>query len=356
MARAPQRRGHPLIEHPAHREVNDALAEAFAGKPIETLDGGEILGEARLLELRIARRRSSPSNVVSGRISPGQEPPAERAIAEGRDAVPAAIRKHLGLDSALEQVIGRLQHVQRRDLRNCSICSTEKLLTPMARIFPARTACALPRRFPRSAPADRANEPGRCRCSRFGACAGIHRSLADAAAAGIAEDLAVPPFKPGLGGDDDARAQAAIGDRLADDLLRTAEAIDGRGIDEVDAALERGTPWWRSIRLLRFRPTSSRRSPRCRARCATPGRWVWRAPWIPDSIRSMICPSFGSPSLFILVGGGAAHRQARFNGDRRAERGCACRSRHRWRCRCAGAIGGTPGSPTPRGGALLSTM
>jgi len=52
MTRAPQRRRDALIEHPADRQLNDALAEAFPGKLAEPLHGGEILRETRREELR----------------------------------------------------------------------------------------------------------------------------------------------------------------------------------------------------------------------------------------------------------------------------------------------------------------
>ena len=39
------------------------------------------------------------------------------------------------------------------------------------------------------------------------------------------------PFEPNLGGENDILAEA-IGQRLADDLLRAAEAVDRRRVDE----------------------------------------------------------------------------------------------------------------------------
>jgi hypothetical protein len=62
----------------------------------------------------------------------------------------------------------------------------------------------------------------------------------DPIAAGVAKDVAVSPFKPGLRGDQHARAQAAFGDCLADDLFRAAETINWSGIHDVDAVLKRG--------------------------------------------------------------------------------------------------------------------
>jgi hypothetical protein len=47
------------------------------------------------------------------------------------------------------------------------------------------------------------------------------------------------PFKAGLGCNHDVRAQMSFGDCLSDNFLGAAEAVDWRGIDDVDAVLER---------------------------------------------------------------------------------------------------------------------
>ena len=61
----------------------------------------------------------------------------------------------------------------------------------------------------------------------------------DPFAARIAKDLAISPFKPNLRGDDHARA-LVLSDCLADDFFRTAETIDGSGIDHINAMIQRG--------------------------------------------------------------------------------------------------------------------
>ncbi len=55
---------------------------------------------------------------------------------------------------------------------------------------------------------------------------------------GVAKNLAAAPVEPRLGGDHGLSAPAA-GQSLADDFLGLAEAIDRRGVDHVDAAVER---------------------------------------------------------------------------------------------------------------------
>ena len=62
----------------------------------------------------------------------------------------------------------------------------------------------------------------------------------DTGAAGIAEYLSALPFQSGLGCNKNLRAQSAFGDRLADDLLRTAESVDRGRVDNVDTMLECG--------------------------------------------------------------------------------------------------------------------
>jgi hypothetical protein len=61
MPGAPQRRGDTLIEHPAHGELNDVLAETFLSEPAEPLHGREILRESGLLEFWVGA-----SQIVAG--------------------------------------------------------------------------------------------------------------------------------------------------------------------------------------------------------------------------------------------------------------------------------------------------
>ena len=68
---------------------------------------------------------------------------------------------------------------------------------------------------------------------------GILDLLADAPAAGIAEDLPVAPLQPDLGREKNMGTQLAFRDGLADDLLGPAEAISGCRIDEIDPAFDR---------------------------------------------------------------------------------------------------------------------
>src|SRR5262249_57756979 len=53
VARAPQRGGDALIEHPANRQMDHSLVEALPGELIEPLNSSEIVPEAWLLKFRI---------------------------------------------------------------------------------------------------------------------------------------------------------------------------------------------------------------------------------------------------------------------------------------------------------------
>jgi len=73
--------------------------------------------------------------VHKGRVRPHsarQQTAAQRAIAEGGDLVAAAVRQDIGLDSALEKIVRRLDHMQRRlgpeplDLRDGKIADADR--------------------------------------------------------------------------------------------------------------------------------------------------------------------------------------------------------------------------------------
>ena len=86
--------------------------------------------------------------------------------------------------------------------------------------------------------------------------------LHDAGAARIAKHFSVLPFEPGLGSDDDARTQLGLGDRFADDLLRAAEAVDRRRVDDIDAVLDRCANCCDRFRLIGSAPHPATNRPR----------------------------------------------------------------------------------------------
>jgi hypothetical protein len=90
MTRPPQCRRDALVEHPPHRQMNNALAEALR-EAIEPVHGGQILYEPGPDELWVV----TPQIVaIENRIRPhpaGQEASAQRAISKHRDFIFPAI-------------------------------------------------------------------------------------------------------------------------------------------------------------------------------------------------------------------------------------------------------------------------
>ena len=62
--------------------------------------------------------------------------------------------------------------------------------------------------------------------------------LAEPCGGQVGEDAAVVPIQANLGSDVEGLAAAVSAHGLADDLLGAPVAVDGRGVDEVDAALD----------------------------------------------------------------------------------------------------------------------
>src|ERR1035437_846433 len=111
MTGSPQCRGDALVEHPADRQVNNALAETLFD-PIELAHGGQILCEPGLAEFRVG----APQIVtIEYRIRPhssGQQPSTQRSISQHRNSIFLTVRQEVGLDTTLEQIVGRLQYMQ----------------------------------------------------------------------------------------------------------------------------------------------------------------------------------------------------------------------------------------------------
>src|SRR5262245_39168183 len=113
VACAPQRRGDALIEHPANRQMDHPFVEALLSELVEPRHGSEILSKPRLLKFRIGAAKVIALKFAVRPHPSRQEAAAECAVAKGRDPVLSAIGEDVGLDAALEQIIGWLQHMQR---------------------------------------------------------------------------------------------------------------------------------------------------------------------------------------------------------------------------------------------------
>ena len=79
------------------------------------MNGCQILREPRLEELRIRAPQVVATENRACPHSSRQQASAQRSISQHRDPVPSAIGQKVGFDSAFEQIVGRLQHVQWRD-------------------------------------------------------------------------------------------------------------------------------------------------------------------------------------------------------------------------------------------------
>ena len=88
----------------------------------------------------------------------------------------------------------------------------------------------------------------------------IFELLAEPRRRRVAQDLAASPVEPDLGGDDRTFSAAAL-KRLTDQFLGTAEAIDRRGVDEIDAVVERGVNRADRVAFLRAAPQPSADGP-----------------------------------------------------------------------------------------------
>ena len=154
---------------------------------------------------------------------------------------PAAIRKDLVLDAALEKVVGRLQHMQRRDtpeglhLRDREIAHPDGADLSLL-IERSHRRSGFLHRHQRVRPVHLvdidvigAQTPQR-----------VFDLARDALAARVAEHASVAPLQADFGGDDRARAQSGRRQRLADDFLGAAESVDRRGVDDGDALIQRG--------------------------------------------------------------------------------------------------------------------
>ena len=137
MTCTPQCRRCTLIKDPAHGQVDHPLGVAFHGELIETPDRNEILGIERRSEFRVCQSKIVALKLRVRVRFAGQQTATQRSVGQGGEIRFPAIGQELGLDLALEQIIGRLHDVQLGDAAKSFDRATEKLLTPIARIFPS---------------------------------------------------------------------------------------------------------------------------------------------------------------------------------------------------------------------------
>src|SRR5271166_1916916 len=121
MARAPECYAERLpVEHPAYRELKDALAVVRLGKRVEPRYRAKILLEARRLELRIRPPQIVAVEPCLGRDAASKQPAAERSVGKRCDPMLTAIGKDIPLCLTFEKIVGRLRRMERG-------CSTERI-------------------------------------------------------------------------------------------------------------------------------------------------------------------------------------------------------------------------------------
>src|ERR1700722_3659543 len=112
----PERDADALVEHPTHRQMNHAPAEAALREIVELPNGVEILRETRRLKFWVDAPQIVAVKSGVRLHASAQQSSTKRTIAERHDVVGATVRQYIGLAGALEQVVGRLQHMRRGHL------------------------------------------------------------------------------------------------------------------------------------------------------------------------------------------------------------------------------------------------
>uniref|UniRef100_E6QN02 Uncharacterized protein n=1 Tax=mine drainage metagenome TaxID=410659 RepID=E6QN02_9ZZZZ len=210
---------------------------------MKSLDGGDVARKTRGLELGI-----DAANIVVGKLGAFGEATAKQAAAkrtpcEHGDVIFGAPGKNFSVNLALEEVVGRLIGGERRDgaealhLRNGAVADAE------------------------GANLANGNEAGEQRGGFFDgderigpvelvkidvvgveATEAVVQFQTKARGRGIGKDAGLAGNIPGeasLGGEEEIFAFAVLADGFAEKLFGATVAVDGRGVDEVDAAVER---------------------------------------------------------------------------------------------------------------------
>src|ERR1700689_3242558 len=107
----PERGADALVEHPTHRQLNHASVEQALCELIELSDGVEILRKAGRLELRVDAPKVVAFEGGVGAHAAAQQSAAQCSVAQRRNVVGTTVGEYLRLDTALEHVVRRLQHM-----------------------------------------------------------------------------------------------------------------------------------------------------------------------------------------------------------------------------------------------------
>jgi hypothetical protein len=250
--------------------MDHSLVKALSRELVEPPNGVEILLKTWRSKFGVALSQVVAREVARCGHAAGQEAPAQRAVSKESDLVLPAIGKHVLVDCALEQIVGRLSRMKWRDLaefihlRRAEVADADRSNFPVA-VQRADGFGGFRNRRARIRPVHLIEIDHICskppkRILDF---------FDNACPARVAERLAILSVKSGLCGDD-RLPTAAAGKGFSDDLLRATESIDGRGVDEIDSALERFLDRLDGIAFVgpAPHPAADRPRPECNARCA----------------------------------------------------------------------------------------
>src|SRR5712675_617332 len=219
--------------------MNYALAEVFASECIQLVCRVDVLGEMRWLELGIR----GLAHIVLRKLAIGahgaaQQSAAKRSVRKRGDATVAGVRQNIAFDFALEKIVGRLNGVKRRDGSETRHLFRRIVAHPDSSNFSlfvefAKRAGGLLNRNERVRPVHLVdiNVVGSEPTQR------ILELLENALARGVAFDFALSPIDADFGGNDDA-VPATILEGVTHKFFGTTKAINGRGVDQVDAQVE----------------------------------------------------------------------------------------------------------------------
>ncbi len=234
----PQRHRRAAIENPADGQGQHRLAIALASQFLQLRDRCQVLGEAGLLELRVGLAQVVAIEAGLGVHPSGKQAAAQRSVGQHDDAVTLGVGQHVGVDGALEQVVGWLHAGQRSELaepvhlfRRIVAHADGEDLAVAAQALQFAGGFLVRHQRVRPVNLVQVDTIGLQPPQR------VLDLPADACGGGVAVDARVAPLQRRLGGDHRLVAQALQG--LADDLFGMAEAIDRRGVDQVDPGFHR---------------------------------------------------------------------------------------------------------------------
>ena len=169
----------------------------------------------------------------------GEQAAAKGTVAEDGYIVGRAPAPDGAVDLAIEDVVGRLVRVERRNkaerrhLDDAEVAHTQRSHLPLALELAQQSG-----NFGDGSARIRPVNLVEIDIVGAQAAKAAFKLQAKAVGGRVGEDAALVPFQAGLGGDVKVLAAAKETHSPADDLLGASVAVDGRCVDEIDAALD----------------------------------------------------------------------------------------------------------------------